>query len=649
MGEIAASEEVEDEADLAYLSGMSNHSFRTFNYTYAGSTTLTVTSSLHRAYRASQSWRSLFRIDQVLQGKRPPAVSDTQAQGLLNACKKVRFRARPAAKEDGIIAAARRLHNDPELQLRRPGQRDAMLATMGPRAPEQVIVVLATGSGKTLVFMVGATLAGAETTILILPTVALRGNMLERLGKVALKHHIWRPGSKKSAPIVVVSAEAACTEEFLEYANRLSDRQCLDRIVIDECHLTITASCYRRSMSQLAWHVRQIRTQTVWLTATLPPIYQELFFEHNKLVRPHIVRESTNRPNIRYIVQQEPGLGNLYLFKSERDRVIIYCPTKDLVATSALGPGFDYPHIRLVIHVDAPSLLTDFSQESGRAGRDGEVAESIILLSAAWQPQLGRPVAADKEAMQLYLLQEYCSRGVLSQFLDSKPDWRWCMEGDELCSVCPEHHAQCRPPTLEFHLPRPVRDETEAGQDRDNGSGDVAVSEMIFTGPTEVIRQDRVRNEELSRYERDLETMKGCCLYCRVEGKSFEHTVTACARRFDWIRAKQKALRDCQSKKKEWMDRHAVCWKCYQPQEICRAADPEYEGDNSCQYPDMVMPLCFGAFSRPGRTQWFLKHFNESFKICQEYMLWLGKGASLGGSRCVNANCVAALLLGEFE
>ncbi|KAL5611084.1 hypothetical protein FOBRF1_007201 [Fusarium oxysporum] len=611
MGEIAASEEVEDEADLAYLAGMSNHSFRTFNYSYAGSTTLTVTSSLHRAYRASQSWRSLFRIDQVLQGKRPPAVSDTQAQGLLNACKKVRFRARPAAKEDGITAAARRLHNDPELQLRRPGQRDAMLATMGPRAPEQVIVVLATGSGKTLVFMVGATLAGAETTILILPTVALRGNMLGRLDKVALKHHIWRPGSKKSAPIVVVSAEAACTEAFLEYANRLSDRQCLDRIVIDECHLTITASCYRRSMSQLAWHVRQIRTQTVWLTATLPPIYQELFFEHNKLVRPHIIRESTNRPNIRYIVQQERGLGNLCeqaaclvqscwtrtdLFKSERDRVIIYCPTKDLVAeladmlgcpsytaesgteeekmaiierwltaadspiivaTSALGPGFDYPHIRLVIHVDAPSLLTDFSQE--------------------------------------------------------------------------------------------LRDETEAGQDGDNGSADLAVSEMIFTGPAEVLRQDQVRDEELSRYERDLETMKGCCLYCRVEGKSFEHTVTACARRFDWIRAKQKALRDCQSKKKEWMDRHAVCWKCYQPQEICRAADPEYEGDNSCQYPDMVMPLCFGAFSRPGRTKWFLKHFNESFKTCQEYMLWLGKGASLGGSRCVNANCVAALLLGEFE
>jgi hypothetical protein len=115
------------------------------------------------------------------------------------------------------------------------------------------------------------------------------------------------------------------------------------------------------------------------------------------------------------------------------------------------------------------------------------------------------------------------------------------------------------------------------------------------------------------------------------------------------MRAKQKALRDCQSKKNEWMALYTVCWTCYQPQEICRAADPEYEGDKSCRNPDMVMPLCFNAFSRPGRIKWFLKHFNQSSKTCHEYMLWLGKGASLGGSRCVNANCVAAVLLGEFE
>ncbi|KAH7010987.1 hypothetical protein EDB80DRAFT_875650 [Ilyonectria destructans] len=174
LEEIAAAEEVEDKAALADLAGISNHSYRTFNHAYTGSTTLTISTLLHRAYRASQSWRTLFRVDQLLQGKQPQTVSETQAQGLLNTYKKARFRTRPAAREDGLAAVARGLYNDPELQLRRPCQRDGMLATLGPRLAEQVIVVLATGSGKTLIVMVGAALEGAATTILILPTVALR-------------------------------------------------------------------------------------------------------------------------------------------------------------------------------------------------------------------------------------------------------------------------------------------------------------------------------------------------------------------------------------------------------------------------------------------------------------------------------------------
>ncbi|WKT53608.1 Helicase superfamily 1/2, ATP-binding domain [Fusarium oxysporum f. sp. vasinfectum] len=401
LHEIATLDEVEDETELADLAGISNHSFRTFNFAYAGSTTLTMTNSLHRAYRASQSWQSLFRIDSMLQ--------ETQ------------FHTRPVTREDGITSVARRLYNNPDLQLRRPGQRDALLATVGLHAPEQVVVVLATGSGKTLIFMVGAALEGSATTILILPTVALSGNMLGRLDKVALKHYIWHPGSRRSAPIVIVSAEAACTESFLEYANQLCSRQQLDRIVVDECHLTITAGSYRRSMSQLAWRVRQIRTQTIWLTATLPPVYQELFIEHNKLVRPHVIRESTNRPNIRYIMRRDMGQA-VFANGLGRDKVIIYCLTKELMAelaemlscpsytadsgtaeekqailerwladinspvimaTSALGPGFNHPYIRYIIHIGAPVLLTDFSQESGRAGQDGKRAESIVLLSAA--------------------------------------------------------------------------------------------------------------------------------------------------------------------------------------------------------------------------------------------------------------------------
>jgi superfamily II DNA/RNA helicase len=60
-------------------------------------------------------------------------------------------------------------------------------------------------------------------------------------------------------------------------------------------------------MAQLDWYVRQVRTQTVWLTAILPPVIQEEFIEHNKLVKPRIIRESTNRPNIKYMVSLETG------------------------------------------------------------------------------------------------------------------------------------------------------------------------------------------------------------------------------------------------------------------------------------------------------------------------------------------------------
>ena len=48
------------------LAESSNHSFRTFNAAYAGLTTLTINTLLHRAHRASSSWRALFQVDALL-------------------------------------------------------------------------------------------------------------------------------------------------------------------------------------------------------------------------------------------------------------------------------------------------------------------------------------------------------------------------------------------------------------------------------------------------------------------------------------------------------------------------------------------------------------------------------------------------------
>jgi superfamily II DNA helicase RecQ len=77
---------------------------------------------------------------------------------------------------------------------------------------------------------------------------------------------------------------------------------------------------------------------------------QEEFIEHNKLVKPRIIRESTNRPNIKYMVSFEAGPGPLIeraanlvqaywpkqeIFDYSRDKIIIYCRTRNEVALLA--------------------------------------------------------------------------------------------------------------------------------------------------------------------------------------------------------------------------------------------------------------------------------------------------------------------------
>ena len=59
--------------------------------------------------------------------------------------------------------------------------------------------------------------------------------------------------------MVVVSVEATCKPGFMKYARGLRVQQKLDRIVIDECHLTVTAANYRESVVDLTL-IRSLRT-----------------------------------------------------------------------------------------------------------------------------------------------------------------------------------------------------------------------------------------------------------------------------------------------------------------------------------------------------------------------------------------------------
>ncbi|KYK53950.1 hypothetical protein DCS_05899 [Drechmeria coniospora] len=586
-----AANDIEDEADIVDLAKMSNHSYWVFQRLYASNNTLTPAILLTRGFRASRSWRGLFKFDEALSGKRPPP-ADGPA-GIAAACKRARVRQRPHAGEDDILAAARYMYRDPKLEFRTPGQRAAAIVMLAPDSPDQLIVVLGTGSGKSLLFMVGSLVQDAGVTIVVIPQVALRGNVQSRLQEAGIQYHTWYAQSRQTAPVVLVSAELAYSSAFLDYAHNLVTRQRLDRIVIDECYLTLTAVDYRKCMGELGWYVSQLRTQSVWLTATLPPSMEAAFGERNMLVRPRVVRESTNRYKIRYRIRRAKGgrpielealkwigkyVATPAIFYNNQQKMVVYCKTKAavesiagqlqcptyvggndvaeedkkaaiarwldspdqrvIVATKALGIGFDYPYIRVVLHVGAPESMVEFCQESGRSGRDGHQSESVVVLESTWKPG-GRSGTHDDD-MDLYLTIRHCARAVISQTMDRPEDWTWCMTGDATCQACPDAHTTPRPPGPALGL-----------QDAD----------AAFPGAKEARRQDRIDSDTVERYKRDLEGVKMICLYCRVVGRPFDHAGGACPYRWDWIKAKSAAIKA--SGRNPWMPSLTVCYRCF--------------------------------------------------------------------------------------
>jgi superfamily II DNA helicase RecQ len=171
---------------------------------------------------------------------------------------------------------------------------------------EQVVVVLGTGEGKSILFMLLYILPDTGITILILPLVSLCGDLLRQVRELAIDHWVWTLHETRTAPLVFVSAKAARTKAFRAYAYKLAATGSLGQIVLDEAHFTVTASEYRAAIVDLAL-IRGVRTQFVYLTATLPLTLQAQFEVQNNLINPKIIRASTNQQNLFYIVERVTG------------------------------------------------------------------------------------------------------------------------------------------------------------------------------------------------------------------------------------------------------------------------------------------------------------------------------------------------------
>ncbi|THC87348.1 hypothetical protein EYZ11_013205 [Aspergillus tanneri] len=134
---------------------------------------------------------------------------------------------------------------------RTPEQRQAFHLMM-LKTP-YLFVVLPTASGKTTLFLIGASLATSRTTIIISPLVALKMDLFKKADALGLQPVIWEESTDEtlSPRLVVVQIESLLNPRFYAFARELAQKGYLDRIIWDECHLISLAKGYRLVMHRV--------------------------------------------------------------------------------------------------------------------------------------------------------------------------------------------------------------------------------------------------------------------------------------------------------------------------------------------------------------------------------------------------------------
>ena len=294
----------------------------------------------------------------------------------------------------------------------------------------EMLVILPTGGGKTLLYVIPSLLPGAQVTAVVIPLVALKQDLLGRCLEwniEATSYDQFTCSTNRlhaTPPLLFMDVDCATTDHCRAFLRALLENGRLDRIVLDEAHLVLTASHYREQLGKLGY-LRTLACPFICLTATLPPSAEPDLRKALHFSRPRVLRGHSGRNNLRYsielvhlgpngesredaIIRQAVTVCNTRssLWRSTKPAARGLCfvrsksigsalagelgchfyhaglepPMKEellkdwtrgeksviLVATSALSAGLDYASVYLVLHLDAPSGLVDYAQETGR-------------------------------------------------------------------------------------------------------------------------------------------------------------------------------------------------------------------------------------------------------------------------------------------